>query len=581
MTFPSLLNDEQQHFWESEKQTIQNLLKTLRRWDTSDADLEHLRRALNQLNELFLLVFVGEFNSGKSALINALLGENYLKEGVTPTTDRIHILRYGEAGEPEFVNEDVRILRFPAEVLREIHIVDTPGTNAVLREHEAIAREFVPRSDMVIFVTSADRPFTESERNFLEVIRKWGKKVVVIINKVDILPDEDAYLEVRDFVNQKVAELLGFKPELFSLSAKPRLVDSEVVNPAKSSRHGLAAFQDYLSSTLTQEELIRLKLLSPLGVALKLAGEHAQRAAQRKEILREDVDTLERVEQHLALYESDTRQEFGRHLAKLENELLEMRLRGEEFLDDRLRLLKIRGMLRSDQLQRDFQENVIGDTPDQIGREIQEIIDWIVERELRQWRLMSEELSKRTDTDSLKSAARKASEGFAYNRRELLESLGKQAERVINTYDQHIESERLTLLVQESIALVGLVEVSAISLGLILKALLTTAVADATGILAAGILGVLGFAVIPYRRSMAKKQLREKLTSLQAELKRTLHKDFERELGNSLTRLRESLAPYRRFVLSEKETVDEVLDELNEASSNLKQMQASLDKEQS
>lgn len=579
MTFPSLLNDNQQQFWESEKQIIQDLLETLSRWETSETDLEHLRRALNQLNELFLLVFVGEFNSGKSALINALLGEAYLKEGVTPTTDRIHILRYGEAGQPEYVNENARILRFPADILREIHIVDTPGTNAVLRKHEAIAREFVPRSDMVIFVTSADRPFTESERNFLEVIQKWGKKVVVVINKVDILPDQGSYQEVRDFVNQNVGELLGFKPELFTLSAKPKVADDEVVSTVDMSRHGLSAFQGYLSSTLTQDELIRLKLLSPLGVALKLARENAQRAAERNELLREDVVALERVEQHLALYESDTRQEFDRHLAKLENELLEMRIRGEEFLDDRLRLLKIRAMLRADQLQRDFQEIVIDDTPHRIGKEIQEIIDWIVERELRQWRLMSEELGKRTETDTLKSAARKASEGFAYNRRELLESLGVQAERVIDTYDRSAESERLTMLVQESIALVGLVEVGAISLGLILKALLTTAVADATGILAAGILGILGFAVIPYRRSVAKKQLREKLTTLQADLNRTLRKDFKRELGNSLSRLRESLAPYRRFVLNEKESVDRVLADLEKAQSELKRMQAELEQD--
>ena len=576
MTLPSLLNDEQQQVWELEKETIRNLLETLRGWETSDADIEHLRRALNQLNELFLLVFVGEFNSGKSALINALLGEQYLKEGVTPTTDQIHILRYGQAGDPEYVSEDVRVLRFPAEMLRELHIVDTPGTNAVLREHEAIAREFVPRSDMVIFVTSADRPFTESERSFLQVIREWGKKVVVIINKIDILPDEEAYQEVHDFVSQKVKDLLGFQPDIFTLSAKLRLEEPASPMGAKSTKQGLRAFQDYLTSTLTQEELIRLKLLSPLGVALKIASENRAVAKDRKQVLKDDVDTLERVEQQLALYESDTKQEFDRHLAKLENELLEMRLRGEEFLDDRLRLLKIRGMLRSDQLQRDFQETVIADTPERIGREIQEIIDWLVEREIRQWRLMAEDLGQRSDTDTLRSAAQKASEGFAYNRRELLESLGARAERVVNTFDQSAESQRLTMLVQESIALVGLVEVSAISLGLILKALLTTAVADATGILAAGILGVLGFAVIPYRRSVAKKQLREKLTELQADLKKTLRKDFERELDNSLSRLRESLAPYRRFVLSEKEKVDEILTRLDKYYSELKQMQASL-----
>ena len=75
----------------------------------------------------------------------------------------------------------------PAEILRTVAIVDTPGTNAVLREHEALTRDFLPRADLVLFVTSADRPYTESERAFLEAIREWGKKVVLVLNKADLL----------------------------------------------------------------------------------------------------------------------------------------------------------------------------------------------------------------------------------------------------------------------------------------------------------------------------------------------------------------------------------------------------------
>ncbi len=72
--------------------------------------------------------------------------------------------------------------------------MDTPGTNAVLRQHEAIARDFVPRSDFVLFVTSADRPFTESEREFLESIRQWGKKVVLVLNKADLRTDLESVI---------------------------------------------------------------------------------------------------------------------------------------------------------------------------------------------------------------------------------------------------------------------------------------------------------------------------------------------------------------------------------------------------
>ena len=55
----------------------------------------------------------------------------------------------------------------------------------------------MPRSDLVLFVTSADRPFTETERAFLEQIRGWGKKIVVVINKIDILESDAQVEEVR------------------------------------------------------------------------------------------------------------------------------------------------------------------------------------------------------------------------------------------------------------------------------------------------------------------------------------------------------------------------------------------------
>ncbi len=88
----------------------------------------------------------------------------------------------------------------PADLLRDVHIVDTPGTNAIMREHERLTAEFVPRSDLVLFVTSADRPFTETERAFLETIRDWGKKIVIVVNKIDIFEREgdlDEVLRVR------------------------------------------------------------------------------------------------------------------------------------------------------------------------------------------------------------------------------------------------------------------------------------------------------------------------------------------------------------------------------------------------
>jgi predicted GTPase len=153
-----------------------DIREALTRFGATDDDQRALAASIHQLDELFLLVIVGEFNAGKSAFINALVGDTVLQEGVTPTTARIHVLRHGEATSTAIDDRGMQVVSAPAELLRDLHIVDTPGTNAIIREHERLTAEFVPRSDLVLFVTSADRPFTETERAFLEAIRDWGKK---------------------------------------------------------------------------------------------------------------------------------------------------------------------------------------------------------------------------------------------------------------------------------------------------------------------------------------------------------------------------------------------------------------------
>src|SRR4029078_11493178 len=109
---------------------------------------------------------------------------------------------------------------YPTEFLREISIVDTPGTNAIIRRHEELPRTFVPRSDRCIFITSADRPFTESERGFMETIREWGKKIVLVLNKIDLLQNQEELDRVLTFIEENAVLLLGQRPEIFPVSAR-------------------------------------------------------------------------------------------------------------------------------------------------------------------------------------------------------------------------------------------------------------------------------------------------------------------------------------------------------------------------
>src|SRR3984893_10782016 len=90
-----ILNKEQGELLAEDRRLLADLQQALARFDAAAEDQETLKRSALQLDELFLLVVAGEFNAGKSAFINALVGSPLLAEGVTPTTTRIQLLRYG------------------------------------------------------------------------------------------------------------------------------------------------------------------------------------------------------------------------------------------------------------------------------------------------------------------------------------------------------------------------------------------------------------------------------------------------------------------------------------------------------
>ena len=222
------------------------------------------------------------------------------EEGVTPTTARIQLIRYGATAAS---GSDDRLPRRdrPVERLHDLQIVDTPGTNALDREHERLTREFIPRADLVVFVTSADRPFTESERAFLEAIRDWGKKIVIVVNKVDILESKDQLAQVLTFVDEAASRLLGVKPERFAVSAR-RAWRAKHGEPEEWAASGFGPLETFMLETLDNAERFRLKLASPLGVGSSLAARYETFAADRLSVLSADVESLDATSRQMSLY---------------------------------------------------------------------------------------------------------------------------------------------------------------------------------------------------------------------------------------------------------------------------------------
>ena len=372
-----------------------NLYTTLVSFGASSEDETAVRQSQLQLDSLFLLVIAGEFNAGKSAFINALLGDRILEEGVTPTTSRIHVVKYGATVQTVALDEITDEISAPVELLNEIHIVDTPGTNAIERHHEAITQKFLPRADLVFFLTSADRPLTESERIFLTQIREWGKKIVIVLNKIDILENDADLQRILVFISENIQKLLGFVPEIFPVAARPALQAKRAGNTRDLAKTGFDKLEGYMVSTLDEQERVRLKLLNPLGVGSRITAKYLNEVEQRADLLKGDSETIDQIERELKVYRQDMSKGFQLRLADVDNILHQFEKRGDEFFESTIRLSRILDLTDKPKIKAEFEKRVVGDLPKQIELRIQEVIDWLVTSDLQQWQVVRNHLTRR------------------------------------------------------------------------------------------------------------------------------------------------------------------------------------------
>ena len=575
-----ILDERQEALVDRERALLERFIAFLKDFGAPSEDVELLRRALSDIEDLFLLVIVGEFNSGKSAFINALLGAGLSEEGVTPTTSRITILRHSQEPVERERREGVLERGYPNAFLREIAIVDTPGTNAIIRHHEELSRGFVPRSDLVLFVTSAERPLTESEREYLELIRGWGKKIVLIINKADLLGEGTEVEQVRSFVEGGIRSALGLTPPIFLVSAllarKAKAATSIIERDALLKASGFEELERYITDLLDEEGRVRLKLESPLGGVEELERRYSAAVEERLSLLEEDFRTSENVESQLELYKEDMKRDFASRMAEIENIIHSLNERGDAWLEENIRLMNFRELLRQEKVRERFEREVVADAEELIDERVGELIDWMVERNLKQWRAIVEYVERRRQARYDERLIGDVGDRFEYNRGQLLQSVGKNAASVVQRYDRKRESEQLASSIQGAVTQTAALEVGAVGIGTVVVALATTRFLDATGIIAAAIIAGYGLFVLPNRRRKARREFREKTDSLRARLGEVVGRQFDAELNRSVERMRDAIAPYTRFVRTEYARMSEARRALSDLSGEVEALKGEI-----
>jgi signal recognition particle receptor subunit beta len=197
-------------------------------------------------------VIVGEVKAGKSSFINALVQEEVCQVAPGPCTTGIQELVYGTDRAVVSLGHAWDRVYLPKEVLREVTVVDTPGTNSMIRDHQTITENYIPQSDLVVFVFSAVNPHTKTAWEFLNAVRKeWHRKMVFVLQQADRASPEELTTN-RAHVQQYARDRQVLNPTIFTLSAK--------LERAGRGDSGFPEFREYLRREIACGEVWRMKV---------------------------------------------------------------------------------------------------------------------------------------------------------------------------------------------------------------------------------------------------------------------------------------------------------------------------------
>ena len=610
--FTSVIGEQGERLLNKEREILDDIVNFV---ETSAPELEEIKLLLDArkgLDELFLIVIVGEFNAGKSSVINAVLGDKFLAEGILPTTNEITVLRYGESkqrvqSEDGFYNQDI-----PVDLLKQVSIVDTPGTNVILKRQQRLTEEFVPRADLVLFVLSADRPMTESEVKFLSYIKKWGKKVVFVLNKCDLLETDEDRNEVTKFVRDNAKRLLGVdNAPVIPVAARNALrLKKANASMKEYAETGFPAFEEYVNSYLgggsgnnksgenRSGEALRLKLATPLNVSELLLSASKQILDAEMSVAETEVAAASGVDEQMNAYKETMVKDASEQVnfvranvngaVKRANALVDETLRLENALD--LITTYIVGADYSELDDLDVASNSSGDSADAASggegnrkkrkkkyskfvKAYQSTVLGSADQELKK---TVKEFSKwlKRNNDARLSSYLKAvsSRGFdttvtASGIKEFLESSEKGAPKINSAaiaVADNFDNEAAAYKLDEEMrsAVYGSLGSSAGALvsAFVLSGFLSSMSEDILAYLLAAAVGYVGILSLPLKRQECKAKIQRAAEALVEDVERELLKELAEEIDATSDRVDQLVAPWEAAARVERARVQKCLE---------------------
>lgn len=258
-----------------------------------------LEEIQNGLAEPFLFVVAGEVNAGKSTLINGLFGHDFCQVSVLPETDRVLHYRHGNPPRDIEISPLLQERHRPLDFLRDFNLVDTPGTNSVVRDHQPITNSFLPAADLVFFVFPVTNPWESATWNFIsELSPQTLQQVVLIIQQADLREPVDISV-IHGHMADLAMKRIGRVPPIFAVSGK-LACEAKRTTPVAAEllkTSGYPELENFISRQVCQSPQRKIAIenwRSQAAAALRAVEDHVENQNRAINSHGHLLDTIER-----------------------------------------------------------------------------------------------------------------------------------------------------------------------------------------------------------------------------------------------------------------------------------------------
>lgn len=537
------------------------------------ANLGTLQGLLTDLREPLLFVVVGEVKAGKSSLLNAIFGQEFAKVDVLPATDKVYIFRYADTESTVEVSPHLTERHQPIEFLRDFNVVDTPGTNTIVPEHQTITETFIPRADLVLFVFSVTNPWTQSAWTLLDLVQKrWLKNVVFVLQQAD-LRDATEIASIREHLANTAQQKLGFAPPIFAVSARKALAARTAAGDSRAlwDESGFGPLEDQIDRMVAESEARMLKLESAERTASLMLNDVAEEVRGSFEMIQRDEEQLGRINAFLQSRKEQTLRQIAGFLRGVEQACRDCEDHGTKLIEEKLSFWKTwRLIWTRAQWQHDFQSEVETKLRTTVQPQVENAVQ-LLESDLRSlWPQLQDMIERQFASDS-KHRLTKAIPDFAQQRRELLQSI--QLTLVERIAGKGVE-ERLARTFAESAAWLRVPAGVAAAGGIatVLAAMISASVADVTGIVATSALALGTFFAFAQRRKVLNAYHKE-MESKRAELTRAIEAQMQHAIKLFYKEISTAFQPLAAFCETERKRYEPLLsrvEQLRQSFSSLR-----------